>query len=235
MKQEIPWSRFGVEAIVIIGSILLAFAIDAWWGYAQEQRSQNDLLFRLEAAFIENIELIDELSNVRVIPMNALPAFLDMDSTQVISDLPSDEVKQIFLSMVAPFTSSYNHDLLFSLIESTNSILLDEADLLESIASWQSIVNTLETRREQLRWHERETRRALGRHSEIRPYLRNLTPTADAPISGAAEAIRAAVNDDDILALAYAKSQMLSVNAEWNRRLRSQAETVLSEIRSIIN
>ena len=31
MKQEIPWNRFVVEAIVIVGSILLALAIDAWW------------------------------------------------------------------------------------------------------------------------------------------------------------------------------------------------------------
>jgi hypothetical protein len=235
MKEEIPWNRYGIEAIVIVSSILLAFSIDAWWGYTQEQRSQNELLFRLEAAFVENIELIDELSNVREIPMNVLPVFLDMEATQVIPDLSSKEVQRIFFSMLIPMTSSYNHDLLFSLIESTNSILLDEADLLEAIASWQGSANTLETRREQLRWHEQETRRALGQHSEIRPFLRDLNPTADAPSSGAAEAIRAAVNDDDILSLAYAKSEMLSVNVEWNRRLRSQAEIVLNEIRSIIN
>jgi len=33
MNQDIPWKRFSIEAIVIVFSILLAFAIDAGWQY----------------------------------------------------------------------------------------------------------------------------------------------------------------------------------------------------------
>ena len=29
--SEIPWKRITVEAVAIVGSILLAFAIDTWW------------------------------------------------------------------------------------------------------------------------------------------------------------------------------------------------------------
>jgi hypothetical protein len=29
--DKIPWKRLSVEALAIVGSILLAFAIDAWW------------------------------------------------------------------------------------------------------------------------------------------------------------------------------------------------------------
>jgi hypothetical protein len=35
MKQEILWSKLSVEALVIVGSTLLVFAIDAWWDIAQ--------------------------------------------------------------------------------------------------------------------------------------------------------------------------------------------------------
>ncbi len=29
--QNIPWRRLSIEAAAIVASILLAFAIDAWW------------------------------------------------------------------------------------------------------------------------------------------------------------------------------------------------------------
>ena len=31
LKAQIPWLRVRVEGVVIVGSILLAFGIDAWW------------------------------------------------------------------------------------------------------------------------------------------------------------------------------------------------------------
>ncbi len=37
MKAQIPWLRVFVEGVVIVGSILLAFGIDAWWEGVQEQ------------------------------------------------------------------------------------------------------------------------------------------------------------------------------------------------------
>ena len=31
MTSQVPWLRVFVEGVVIVGSILLAFGIDAWW------------------------------------------------------------------------------------------------------------------------------------------------------------------------------------------------------------
>ena len=47
----IPWLRFLGEGVVIIASILLAFAIDAWWGGRQEARIAAEYLSALEAEF----------------------------------------------------------------------------------------------------------------------------------------------------------------------------------------
>jgi len=44
MKQETPWNKLAVEAIVIVGSILLAFAIDAWWSERNETDQVNAVL-----------------------------------------------------------------------------------------------------------------------------------------------------------------------------------------------
>jgi hypothetical protein len=57
MKQEIPWNRLAVEAFVIVASILLAFAIDAWWTRYQESIEEQELLTGLRAEFLVNQEL----------------------------------------------------------------------------------------------------------------------------------------------------------------------------------
>jgi hypothetical protein len=43
----IPWKRLSVEAVAIVGSILLAFAIDAWWEDIQDARRQEKLVTAL--------------------------------------------------------------------------------------------------------------------------------------------------------------------------------------------
>jgi len=42
--QKISWKRLSVEAAAIVGSILLAFAIDAWWNQRAESAKERDVL-----------------------------------------------------------------------------------------------------------------------------------------------------------------------------------------------
>lgn len=43
-SNNIPWSRIAVEGIAIVASILLAFAIDAWWDDRQREESEQVVL-----------------------------------------------------------------------------------------------------------------------------------------------------------------------------------------------
>ena len=40
----IPWKRIAVEAVAIVASILLAFAIEAWWDDWQQQEAEQVIL-----------------------------------------------------------------------------------------------------------------------------------------------------------------------------------------------
>lgn len=51
--RNIPWKRIGVEETAIVASILLAFAIDAWWGETVEQSRSRDQLTSLAIEFGE--------------------------------------------------------------------------------------------------------------------------------------------------------------------------------------
>ena len=51
MSERVPWSRVAVEGVVIVGSILLAFAIDAWWDQVGRAEEERVALVSLESDF----------------------------------------------------------------------------------------------------------------------------------------------------------------------------------------
>ncbi len=62
MKPQIPWLRVFVEGVVIVGSILLAFGIQAWWDERQERGEERGE----EQQLLININLHEELGRARV-------------------------------------------------------------------------------------------------------------------------------------------------------------------------
>ncbi len=53
MKAQIPWLRVFVEGVVIVGSILLAFGLQAWWDGVQERQEEQRVLAALAEDFEE--------------------------------------------------------------------------------------------------------------------------------------------------------------------------------------
>ena len=51
MTRQIPWLRVFVEGVVIVGSILLAFGIDAWWDGVQERAEGSGLTTSTATAY----------------------------------------------------------------------------------------------------------------------------------------------------------------------------------------
>ena len=58
--QKIQWKRLAVEGAAIVASILLAFAIDAWWDSRHERIEERRILESLKAEFLSNAEFIPE-------------------------------------------------------------------------------------------------------------------------------------------------------------------------------
>ena len=56
--QPVDWTRLGVEAVVIVVSILLAFAIDAWWDQQREVRDAKDQVARVVSELRANVALL---------------------------------------------------------------------------------------------------------------------------------------------------------------------------------
>jgi len=60
--DKTPWKRIAVEAVAIVASILLAFAIDAWW--------ENRALVRDEIVSLDLIgrDLVESIEQLKWIP-----------------------------------------------------------------------------------------------------------------------------------------------------------------------
>lgn len=60
------WTRIIAEGVVVVGSILLAFAIDAWWDYRGELQQEDEIIQALEAEFTLNRRKLErDIEDVR--------------------------------------------------------------------------------------------------------------------------------------------------------------------------
>ena len=64
LEKNIPWLRVFIEAVAIVGSILLAFSIDAWWADRQEAVEGGRLADALASEIAENLVDLDRAITV---------------------------------------------------------------------------------------------------------------------------------------------------------------------------
>ncbi len=57
MKAQIPWLRVFAEGVVIVGSILLAFGLQAWWEKISGKPAYTPLLLTWWAGAEESLGL----------------------------------------------------------------------------------------------------------------------------------------------------------------------------------
>ena len=60
MSRQVPWARVLAEGFVIVGSILLAFGIDAWWDGQKEAELEQGYAARIAADLRETRTEIDQ-------------------------------------------------------------------------------------------------------------------------------------------------------------------------------
>jgi len=93
--QNIPWKRLAIEASAIVLSILLAFAIDAWWEERQTEQDIVEDLAIVEHELAENIRLvelsIDIMTNI-VAAKDRLIAELKARPGSSSVDIPATDV-----------------------------------------------------------------------------------------------------------------------------------------------
>jgi hypothetical protein len=141
--QTIQWKRLIVEAVAIVGSILLAFAIDAWW----DDRTDN---IRLAGA-IQNIadevrDAREEIANAverNTFRMDGIRRFLSLQPDELLI-LPEDSIlsfRGVFYTP-SPFDSSGY--ALQGLLAGRNLEIIADDELRSALIAWAQFPNEIE-------------------------------------------------------------------------------------------
>ena len=78
--QAISWKRIFIEATAIVASILVAFAIDAWWQNRTERIIEVQYLQAMREDLIRSLELLDENEAFQELQLDYLESLLMTDS-----------------------------------------------------------------------------------------------------------------------------------------------------------
>ena len=176
MKPPIPWLRVFVEGVVIVGSILLAFGIDAAWEGRQEREEEHRLLQDLQHDFIATRELlasgVAQHERTKILALEVAeygvsggslsdPAFLD--------DLRG--VMQVFVGATAthPKTAALDGALASGQLD-----LVSNDQLRSVLAGWPGALEEFTEQERDIAEQTVESRRALA----------NAIPIADQVLEG---------------------------------------------------
>jgi hypothetical protein len=229
-KQKISWKRLAIEAAAIVASILLAFAIDAWWEESQHRKHLQTVMTGLEAAFSENVTLIDENIELVIWNQQHLKRFIEMDPSDV-AQIPPEQTFDTLRSIWRPVTTTNNNSLLIATLESENLAALELPALQDAISRWRAQVNQLAERTEQLVDSEQEALLVLGRHPEVGVVWAQAE--FDSQQLGN-DVMRRVREDEELMAIAARRAFQARIHLRTLRANREASSLVLDLIRNAL-
>jgi len=158
--KQIPWVRVLVEGFVIVASILLALALDAWWDGVQERKAERNYLVALRGE-LETVQA--ELSGDQDRRTRRYEATQDLvDAIASQPAVPPDNISALLQSLwgsqrLNPPSAIHND------LEIAGSI-----DLVTSVAIRRELLKYGQVLN-RLMWQEERLRETW--ESELRPYL----------------------------------------------------------------
>ena len=139
-NQKIPWKRLSVEAAAIVASILLAFAIDAWWEDRQIRIDEQQVLLGLGAEFVTNREVLSRELASHLKDLQSLE-----DILLLIEGGQSDDAKSIAMAaldeMQAPKTTDLGNGALDALLSSGRVEILTSRKLRTQLTAWEGVIS----------------------------------------------------------------------------------------------
>jgi hypothetical protein len=233
--QIIQWKRVGIEATAIVASILLAFAIDAWWDKRKEASLEQELLVVLLTEFKQNVDLLRSASDsyeTQYLDARDLLAYLD-----ATPDLSSSAELERLVRSLWDARSVHLETGAFDAAAASGSLrLISHSELRSHLAAWPSYV---------AEWAEEEDALFQYRKNFLLPYMwgkirtRNIAPDfAPFPNGQSPPGISRAELDIDALTASIASVEfdnLVAKRAQNTWFAMRDCETAISSATKIIN
>jgi len=141
VDQSIPWKRLYIEAGAIVASILLAFAIDAWWAERLDRIAEREELLRLYEEFELNRERIDFwVKDGGLVHRERQSALRVSDALDAAfkNDLKSALIRDVDIAaMMQTPTFEANTPVFESLVRSGRMEIIENREIVNAISTWE--------------------------------------------------------------------------------------------------
>jgi hypothetical protein len=148
--QDIQWKRITVEATAIVVSILLAFAIDAFWDDRQDRKTEIDLIARVAKELNANAEIIERKLETLSVAVESTSEFLSWMGPEP-KKVPRADLLEAWTKLYSIGTFALTRDASQEYLAEGRIDTAPNSDIRLSISQWYSGGDELENQYEVLR------------------------------------------------------------------------------------
>jgi len=141
--RSIAWKRLAIEATAIVVSILLAFAIDAWWEERGERQAEIVLLERLRTDFSEIQAALAVVEQEHRAASEACLFFMNAAVGETLPPTPEVD-RMVALVFLASRTFNPGSGAVAAFNGSDGSRLIRNQFLADKILAWPGLVEELQ-------------------------------------------------------------------------------------------
>ena len=228
-SPKIPWMRLLAEGAVIMASVLLALAAEAWWQGGQARYEEAQLLAGLRAEALENqLRLTEELALV-FRARDALRAI----GADVGGTLPTLTVGEGITPIYRDFVIELNHGFQNATIDSGKLGLIRDPNLRAALEETGALSEVLDRFRGRLADLNQRGVLALGRYPEALEIYRNIPASLEGVIDPSL--LRDLRADADLMAIVGAKTIIFTGYSRELGRLHDHLDQLVSLIDGVQN
>jgi hypothetical protein len=179
-NEKIPWKRLSIEAAAIVGSILLAFAIEAWWEDRQNRESEQVALRSLredfEASRQELSQRLRSLENARI----RFDEFQSM-SPEDIERLQQSKIDDMIAGLMTGATFDPFLGTIDAMVADGRLALVRSQMIRKLLSAWLKAIDDIQEDNIAVRSHANRVRTAMEPYGG--PYHIRLFDQLDSPTS----------------------------------------------------
>lgn len=140
--HRIDWNRLALEGVVIIISILLAFAIEAWWGTEKEQAAERAQFARVVEELRNNAIILDQgIKDLDGTISGASELLSWMGPVQ--ADATPRNIGNAFDMMFGTRLPSMPHNATDDLLSSGGLLADENVEIRSALTEWRSLGDEL--------------------------------------------------------------------------------------------
>lgn len=144
MLNTNQWTKFGIESVLIVLSILAAFGVDSWWAERQQSIELRHTLLQLREEFAANAKMLADRRDRQMNIIKAAQELLAVTGPGASSDsLDIARFNKLVFTVFDWYTFDPETAVLGGLVQSGKLGMIDSEDLRYALASWPAALGDL--------------------------------------------------------------------------------------------